>query len=160
VLSRVRKLALATAAGLPVTVGSAAQATLTLTFAGCLSDVSSLTHTRIRVSVYSTTLATDAGGQTFINIESANLQAGSAKQVVQPCFTGSALGALNAAALQGSLEFDTDDLSQAGLAAPANVIIAIVANNSDSSGHNVTSASATVCIEATQYADAYRGSVE
>lgn len=160
VLSRVRKLAIAAAASLPITVNATSQATVTITFSGALKDVSSLSHTRIRVSVYSSTLTTDSGGQTFINIESANLQAGSAQQVVQPCFTGSALGAFNAAALQGSLEFDVDDLLQAGLATPNNAVIVIVVNNSDSSNHNITAASATVLIEATQYADAYRGSVD
>lgn len=156
VLSRIRKIAQATAASLPITVANAAQASITIPFTGCLSDLRNLSHTRVRVSVFASVLTTDAGGATFVNIESANIQTGS-QQVVAPCFTGSALGAYNAAALQGSLEYDTDDLLELGLAAPSAIQIVIVVNNSDSSGHQVTGATATILIEATQYADRYLG---
>lgn len=160
VLQRVRKIAIATAAGLPIAVGAASQATITISFAAVLSDVANLRHTRIRASVFASSLTTDAGGATFINVESANIQAGAAQQVVQPCFTGSALGAYNAAALQGSITWDTDDLVQLGLTTPNAVQIVIVVNNSDAGAHNVTGATATVLVEATQYADRYLGGTE
>ena len=158
VLSRVRRTAVGTAAGLPITVNASSQATVTIPLASCLEDLSSLSHTRVRARVYSTTLSTDAGGAVFIGIESANLQTGS-QQVVQPCTTGSALGAYNAAALQGELEFDTDD-SPISSNPPSALQLVIVVNNTDSgAGHQVTGATATVIIEATQYQDQYIGTV-
>lgn len=158
VLSRWRRTAVGTAAGLPISIGASAQATVTIPIASCLEDISSLSHTRVRAKVYATTLTSDAGGELFLGIESANLQTGS-QQVVQPCTTGSALGAYNAAALQGQLEFDTDDLPIQATP-PSALQLVIVVNNTDSGGaHSVTGASATVEIEATQYADQYIGTV-
>lgn len=150
VLQKYRYIAQGTAASLPLTVNATSQLGITIPFAGVLSNVTYLTHTRIRVSVLSSVLTTDSGGQTFINIESANLQTNS-QQVVQPCFTGSALGAFNNAALQGTMEWDTDDLQGLGITAPTGCNIGITVNNSDSSNHNVTGATATILVEATQY---------
>lgn len=158
ILQKYRFIGQGTAAGLPITVNATSQASITIPLAGLLAGISSLRHTRIKVSVLASVLTTDSGGQTFINIESANLQSAS-QQVVQPCFTGSALGAYNAAALQGSVEWDTDDLQQLAEAAPTNMQIVIVVNNSDSSNHNVTGATATLLVEATQYADAHREAI-
>lgn len=157
VLSRVRKIAQGTAVGLPIAIGAASQATVTIPFGGVLADITKLSHTLIRVSVLATVLSTDAGGATFINIESSNIQSGAGTQVVQPCFTGSALGAYNGAALQGSMQWQTDDLLELNLTPPNSASIVIIANNSDSAGHNITGATATVLVEATQYADRYLG---
>jgi hypothetical protein len=153
VLQRSRKIATATASGLPVTVGSASQATITIPFTGVLSDLTQL-HSRIKVSMFNSKLTTDAGGATFINIESANIQDGS-QRVSQPLFTGSALGAYNGAALQGALDYDTDDFTGSLGAPPSAIFVVIVVNNSDSSGHQVTGATASIAIEGTQYDDLF-----
>lgn len=159
VLSRFRRTASGTAAGLPITVTKSLQATITIPISSCLEDITPLSHTRVRVTLYSTTLTSDSGGAPFIGIQSANLQTGS-QQVVQPCSTGSSLGAYNGAALQGFLEFDTDDLPIL-TAQPSAVQLVIVVSNTDSgSDHQVTAATATVAIEATQYADQYIGTVQ
>lgn len=158
VLSRWRRTATGTAAGLPITVNASSQATVTIPLSSCLEDITPMSHTQVRCRVYSTTLTSDAGGAPFIGIQSANLQTGS-QQVVQPCSTGSSLGAYNGAALAGELEFNTDDLPIASNPPSALQLVIVVSNTDSGGGHTVTGATATCVIEATQYADQFIGTV-
>ena len=157
VLQRGRKVGSATAAGLPITVSAGALASITIPFTNIVSDLQS-SHTRIRASVLGCSLTTDSGGTTKINIQSANLQNGDGT-VAAPLNTGSSLGAYNGAVLNGSLEWDTDDISQLSHAQIADLKIILVVLNTDAGGHNVTDATAVLLIESTQYADLYRATV-
>lgn len=155
VLSRWRKTATATAASLPATIAHGNVGLLTVTFASVLKDVAAMSHTWVRVSVFASSLATDAGGAPFIGVQSVNMTTNGAT-VGQPLYTGSSQGLFNGSSLQGSLVFDTDDLPTA----PTGVVISAIVNNSDSVDHQVTGFTATVLIEATQYADSYLATVQ
>lgn len=157
ILSRSRRVAAATASGLPIAVAAGAIVTVTIAFSGATTDLNRQSHTRIRISVLgSAGLASDSAAN--ITIQTANIQTASGN-ISQPLNTGSSLGSFDSSVLSGYMEYDTDDLPAITATQPTGFSIIIVVKNSDASGHNVTAATCYALIEATQYADAYLDTV-
>lgn len=160
VLARFRRIGQGSAAGLPIAVAAGTVVAISLPFAGLITDLAALSHTRIRASIYGSTLTTDAGGQPFILLQTGTIQTASLN-VAAPLYSGSSLGVFHNATLSGSLEFDSDDLLAGPVAVspPTGVTVVLVVKNSDVGAHNVTAATVNVLVEATQYAGTYFSTV-
>lgn len=141
VLQKIRIVASGTLSA-PVAVGAGAVAQVTTTIVGLLKALPAADAVA-RVSILSSAMTTDAGGQAFIAIQNANLQSGGGA-VSGPAFTGSPLGLAHGSVFQGEMRFHSEDVP----AADDNASLVVLVKNSDASSHNVTALNLTLVLEA------------
>ena len=140
ILSRTRKTGSASLAS-SVSIAASGVAAVVTTLSGFLSAADVPMNSVIRVSILNARLLTDSGGETKLSIESSLLNVGG--DVRAPAFSGSPLGLVNAAVLQGEVHFQDVDVSL-----PADCQVSVFVSNSDTTtAHLVTNLDITLLAE-------------
>ncbi len=155
VLLQSRHVASATASGLPITISAGTQQTVQVGVSELLTNVQQ--NEVIKVKILDSVIAANSN---LIVILQANIVslADTTPQTVglhTPAFAGTYNGALNGAAFESEVTFHSEDFGQFQ---NQSFYLYVLASNTDSASHNVTSFGVTFELTRTQWSEPSYGS--